>query len=163
MGRAKETKVSKLVKPSQTRKCNKSLFHLESYSDYASDANNFINFCVGKTITNGLQNTAGSCNGIGKMFLCLLLLLLTEITVMGDIPATTQMVSTIITSPKFGDTIAPNQEFPVKLQVKNLQAGSFTNPDITYYSAPQELNAGGTIIGHVHVRCRIGSIVIILY
>lgn len=27
--------------------------------------NNFINFCSGKTLTNGLQNTAGSCNGIG--------------------------------------------------------------------------------------------------
>lgn len=27
--------------------------------------NNFINFCSGKTVTNGLQNVAGSCNGIG--------------------------------------------------------------------------------------------------
>lgn len=26
---------------------------------------NFVNFCKGKTLTNGLQNTAGSCNGIG--------------------------------------------------------------------------------------------------
>jgi hypothetical protein len=28
--------------------------------------NNFINFCVGKTLTNGLQIVGGSCNGIGK-------------------------------------------------------------------------------------------------
>lgn len=28
--------------------------------------NNFINFCSGKTLTNGLQITDGSCNGIGK-------------------------------------------------------------------------------------------------
>lgn len=28
--------------------------------------NNFINFCAGKTLTNGLQITDGSCNGIGK-------------------------------------------------------------------------------------------------
>lgn len=28
--------------------------------------NNFINFCDGKTVTNGLQITDGSCNGIGK-------------------------------------------------------------------------------------------------
>lgn len=26
--------------------------------------NNFINFCSGKTLTNGLQITDGSCNGI---------------------------------------------------------------------------------------------------
>lgn len=31
-----------------------------------TDPANFINFCSGKTVTNGLQNTAGSCNGIGK-------------------------------------------------------------------------------------------------
>lgn len=28
--------------------------------------NNFINFCSGQTLTNGLQVTDGSCNGIGK-------------------------------------------------------------------------------------------------
>jgi transcription initiation factor TFIID subunit 15 len=28
--------------------------------------NNFINFCLGKTLTNGLQFTEGSCNGIRK-------------------------------------------------------------------------------------------------
>jgi hypothetical protein len=28
--------------------------------------NNFINFCKGKQLTNGLQFTDGSCNGIGK-------------------------------------------------------------------------------------------------
>lgn len=33
-----------------------------------TDPANFINFCSGKTVTNGLQNTAGSCNGIGKQF-----------------------------------------------------------------------------------------------
>jgi hypothetical protein len=27
--------------------------------------NNFINFCKGKTLTDGLQRTDGSCNGIG--------------------------------------------------------------------------------------------------
>lgn len=29
--------------------------------------NNFINFCAGQTLTNGLQITEGSCNGIGKL------------------------------------------------------------------------------------------------
>lgn len=32
----------------------------------ATDQANFINFCSGKTLTNGLQITTGSCNGIGK-------------------------------------------------------------------------------------------------
>ena len=32
----------------------------------ATSDNNFINFCQGQTLTNGLQITAGSCNGIGK-------------------------------------------------------------------------------------------------
>ncbi len=32
----------------------------------ATSNNNFINFCDGQTLTNGLQITTGSCNGIGK-------------------------------------------------------------------------------------------------
>jgi hypothetical protein len=31
-----------------------------------SDNANFINFCAGKTLTNGLQIAGGSCNGIGN-------------------------------------------------------------------------------------------------
>jgi predicted outer membrane protein len=31
----------------------------------STSENNFINFCKGKTLTNGLQITEGSCNGIG--------------------------------------------------------------------------------------------------
>lgn len=30
----------------------------------ATSTNNFINFCSGQTLTNGLQITTGSCNGI---------------------------------------------------------------------------------------------------
>ena len=71
---------------------------------------------------------------------------------MGDIPATTNMVSTIITNPGPGDNLAANQDFNVKLQVANLNAGKFTNPDVTYYSAPQQLDPNNkNIIGHVHV------------
>lgn len=32
----------------------------------ATSQNNFINECAGKTLTNGLQITEGSCNGIRK-------------------------------------------------------------------------------------------------
>ncbi len=34
----------------------------------ATSNNNFINFCQGQTLTNGLQITTGSCNGIGKSY-----------------------------------------------------------------------------------------------
>jgi transcription initiation factor TFIID subunit 15 len=32
----------------------------------ATSNNNFINFCEGKTLTNGAQIEGGSCNGVGK-------------------------------------------------------------------------------------------------
>ncbi|RPB29472.1 hypothetical protein L211DRAFT_872505 [Terfezia boudieri ATCC MYA-4762] len=68
----------------------------------------------------------------------------------GDLPAAGQMVSTIIVSPQSGQNIAANTEFNIVLQVSNLEAGSFTNPDNTYYSAPQTLK-NGRIVGHTHV------------
>jgi hypothetical protein len=34
-----------------------------------TSTNNFINNCAGKTLTNGLQITTGSCNGISKFTL----------------------------------------------------------------------------------------------
>lgn len=69
---------------------------------------------------------------------------------MGDLPAAGQMVSTIIISPQSGQNIAANTQFNVVLQVANLEAGSFTNPDNTYYSAPQTLK-NGKVVGHTHV------------
>ena len=70
---------------------------------------------------------------------------------MGQIPAKNNMISTIITNPKNGDVIQSGQDFQITLQVRNLQAGFFTNAFATYYSAPQKLNAQGIIIGHTHV------------
>ena len=35
-----------------------------------TDDANFINFCTGKTLTNGQQDRGGSCNGIGKPSIC---------------------------------------------------------------------------------------------
>ena len=69
---------------------------------------------------------------------------------MGDIPGTGNMVSSIITNPGPGDDIPANQDFNVEFTVANLNAGFFTNPDVTYYSSPQQLN-NGNIVGHVHV------------
>jgi transcription initiation factor TFIID subunit 15 len=70
---------------------------------------------------------------------------------MGDIPAQANMVSAIVTFPGPGQDIAADQDFEITVQVDNLQAGTFTNPDTTYYTAPQQLNQAGQIIGHTHV------------
>ncbi|KAL8928432.1 MAG: hypothetical protein Q9208_001665, partial [Pyrenodesmia sp. 3 TL-2023] len=82
---------------------------------------------------NAEGNKAGSCNGIP----------------MGDIPATTNMVSTILTNP-VGGCIPANEDFDITLQVANLNAGVFVNPTVAYYTAPQALE-NGNIVGHVHV------------
>lgn len=70
---------------------------------------------------------------------------------MGDIPAKTNMVSAVITFPEHASaTIESDTTFNITVQVANLVAGSFTNADATYYSAPQFLQ-GGIVVGHTHV------------
>jgi transcription initiation factor TFIID subunit 15 len=69
---------------------------------------------------------------------------------MGDIPSTANMISAIITSPGPGEDLAANTDFTISVQVQGLVAGTFTNPDLTYYAAPQQLQ-GGQIVGHTHV------------
>lgn len=70
---------------------------------------------------------------------------------MGQMPAQGNMVSTIITSPVPGKEPAANKDFNVQVKIANMQLGTFTNPDSTYYAAPQQLNGGGDVIGHTHV------------
>jgi len=100
-----------------------------------TSTNNFINFCEGKTLTNGLQVKEGSCNGI----------------VMGDIPSTSKMIGAKFTFPKNFDVVKAFQDFTVELQINNLETGSFTNPNTNYYGAPQQLNSNGVIVGHTHI------------
>ena len=69
---------------------------------------------------------------------------------MGDIPAQNAMVSSMILNPATGQDVVPLTDFNVQVQMNNLAAGVFTNPDATYYAAPQQL-VGGKIIGHTHV------------
>jgi hypothetical protein len=69
---------------------------------------------------------------------------------MGDIPAKTNMVSSIITYPQTGSVIASDTTFAITVQMANLVAGSFTDADATYYAAPQFLQ-NGNIVGHTHV------------
>lgn len=70
---------------------------------------------------------------------------------MGDIPAANNMVSSIIISPAPGEDLQADTPFQVRIKVNNLEAGSFTNPDVTYYAAPQQLAGNGRIIGHSHI------------
>lgn len=70
---------------------------------------------------------------------------------MGDIPAKNLMVSSMITFPLQGSaSIQSDTTFTITVQMSNLVAGSFTNADATYYSAPQALS-GGQVVGHTHV------------
>jgi len=100
----------------------------------ATSTNNFINFCEGQTLTNGLQILTGSCNGIP----------------MGQIPAKTNMVSSTILNPATGGTIASGETFNITVQMSGIVAGSFTNADSTYFAAPQAVQ-GGNVVGHTHV------------
>lgn len=99
-----------------------------------TSTNNFINFCAGQTITNGLQLTGGSCNPAP----------------IGQIPSTSNMPSAKFVSPKNNDVVAANTEFTITMALNNMQAGVFTNAQKNYFAAPQQLNSAGQIIGHSH-------------
>jgi len=109
-------------------------------SDSLVSPNNFIGFCVGKTITNGLQVKQGSCNPVP----------------MGDIPTVNNMPSAKFNFPKNFDTLTPDTPFTISLQVRNLVSGTFTNAANTYYAAPQQL-VNGVIQGHSHVTVQLMS------
>lgn len=70
---------------------------------------------------------------------------------MGDIPAKTSMVSSVITFPQTGgSSVQSDTTFNITVQMTGLVTGSFSNADATYYSAPQALS-GGKVVGHTHV------------
>ncbi len=54
-------------------------------------------------------------------------------------------------SPKNTGTVAANTNFTVKMRIKNLETGNFVNAEENYFSAPQQLNAQGVVVGHSHV------------
>jgi len=101
-----------------------------------TSTNNFINFCltVNKPLTNGQQVKGGSCNPAP----------------MGVIAASTNMPSSKFVSPVNGQNFQPNTAFNIQMAVNNLQTGNFVNAQANYYSAPQQVNAQGNIIGHTH-------------
>jgi hypothetical protein len=103
-----------------------------------TSTNNFINFCAtvnNVPITNGQQVKTGSCNPAP----------------MGLIPSTDHMPSAKFVFPKNMATIKANQNFTVKMAIRELQTGNFVNAEENYFSAPQQLSGNGQVNGHSHV------------
>ena len=86
-------------------------------------------------LTNGQQIKGGSCNPAP----------------MGVLAPSTNMPSSKFITPKNFDAIQVNTTFEIKMAIRHLDAGHFTNPDTTFYAAPQRLNSANDIIGHPHV------------
>jgi len=103
-----------------------------------TSTNNYINFCLtvpDLPITNGKQIATGSCNPAP----------------MGIIPSSDDMPSSKFTNPKNGDTIEPDTAFQITMAISNLATGNFVNAQANYFSAPQQVNGNGIILGHSHV------------
>src|SRR5439155_26856957 len=50
-----------------------------------------------------------------------------------------------------GEDLPELTNFNITVQMVGLAEGHFTNAQLTYYSAPQDLDNNGNIIGHTHV------------
>ena len=57
---------------------------------------------------------------------------------MGRIAAKDRQPSAkIVFPPNLDTSLTENEPFTLKIAIKNLRTGSFVNPDVKYYSAPQ--------------------------
>ena len=54
-------------------------------------------------------------------------------------------------NPKNLDTIKANQNFTITMKIQGMTTGNFVNAASNYFSAPQQLDKSGKIIGHSHV------------
>ncbi|KAF5331477.1 hypothetical protein D9758_015496 [Tetrapyrgos nigripes] len=100
-----------------------------------TSSNNFINYCAlfNLPLTNGLQTREGaSCNPVP----------------MGVLPSIDLMPSSKFRFPLNGDTLRANLEFDVSMKINNLNTGVFTDATQNYFSAPQQLDKDGLILGH---------------
>lgn len=61
------------------------------------------------------------------------------------------MPSAKFTTPTNFGTVPANEAFTIEMAVQNLETGNFVNAQTNYFSAPQQLNPQGLIIGHSHV------------
>ncbi|KAF9650676.1 hypothetical protein BDM02DRAFT_3185166 [Thelephora ganbajun] len=102
-----------------------------------TSSNNWINFCktVNKPLTNGKQIPGGSCNTAPA----------------GVIPSVDNMPSAKFIFPPNFAALTKNASFTVEVAISHLDTGWFTNPQKTFMSSPQEVNARGDVIGHSHI------------
>ncbi|CAE6515209.1 unnamed protein product [Rhizoctonia solani] len=110
-----------------------------------TSTNNFINFCLTQNVplTNGQQ-----VKGV----------LISDASFqMGRIIASTKMPSAKFVNPKNGGTIQANTAFTIQMAISNMVTGNFVNPNTNYYSAPQQVDGSGTVIGHSHVTVELLS------
>ena len=70
---------------------------------------------------------------------------------MGVIASTGNMPSSKFVFPKNGQTIPANKTFTIQMAISHLNTGFFTNPDETFFAAPQTVDGSGDISGHSHV------------
>lgn len=106
--------------------------------DSLTSSNNFINYCAQFPtipLTNGEQIFEGSCNPVP----------------MGMVIAKALIPQQRVLNPKNGDVVPEGQDINFQIAVANIQTGSFTNAQLTYYSAPAQVNAQGVLIGHSHI------------
>ncbi|KAJ3024195.1 hypothetical protein HKX48_004468, partial [Thoreauomyces humboldtii] len=99
---------------------------------FAQDA-----FCASSNLesSDGTQIKTGACSS----------------TPMGQIPTTSNMVSSLITSPDNGATIDASKDMTVVTDYRGLTTGFFSDATLAYYVIPQTLAADGTIQGHAHI------------
>lgn len=85
---------------------------------------NALGFCgaSGQTIGNFTQITSGFCSR----------------TQQGQVPNVDHMVSTIITSPSFGDRITSHTSITVTIKTLNMALGFFSDPEADYYSTTRQ-------------------------
>lgn len=94
-------------------------------------------FCkaVGGVQLNGSQVPDGFCSS----------------QIMGQIPSTEHMTSTIILTPRSEAILEPNKDFTVTIKINHLVTGKFSDPKSQYYLSPQKLDDSGAILGHSHL------------
>ncbi|POW21289.1 hypothetical protein PSHT_02574 [Puccinia striiformis] len=107
--------------------------------------NNFINFCDSRfarvageiNIMDGKQQTdKPACNGV----------------VMGMVPDKKHMPSCKFISPRNLDKVKVNESLTIKLKVRNIVLGVFTNPKNTYLAGPVQLDPDTlSVLGHTHI------------
>lgn len=70
---------------------------------------------------------------------------------MGSIPSSANMPSSKFSNPKNLDTLEANTPFTITMNIQGMETGNFVNAQTNYFSAPQQINAQGLIVGHSHV------------